>query len=177
MKRTIYLATSLDGYIAKKDGDIAWLNDFPNPEKSDFGFSEFLATQDAIVMGHKTFETVVSFKDWIYPIPVFILSTSLTSIPQDLQEKNIQILQCSPEEVLAKLKEREYENVYIDGGQTIQQFLKRDLIDEMIITKVPLLLGAGIPLFSELSLPLPFEHLITKVFSNGLVKSHYQRIR
>jgi dihydrofolate reductase len=175
MSNYIYIATSLDGYIARKDGNIDWLLEIPNPEKSDFGFSDFIRTIDAIVMGRKTYETVLAFSEWPYNKPVFVLSNTLQSLPQNLSDK-VEIIKGSPELVVDTLNAREYKNLYIDGGETIQSFLNENLIDEMIITKVPILLGEGIPLFGELIKEQKFAHLKTEVLINYLVKSHYNKI-
>jgi dihydrofolate reductase len=175
MPNYIYIATSLDGFIARKDGSIDWLLEIPNPEKSDFGFSDFIKTIDAFVMGRKTYETVLTFGAWPYNKPVFVLSNTLQSLPQNLSDK-VEIIKGSPELVVDTLNAREYKNLYIDGGETIQSFLNVNLIDEMIITKVPIILGEGIPLFGELVKEQKFAHLKTEVLFNYLVKSHYKRI-
>jgi len=171
----VYIATSLDGYIAKEDGNIDWLMNLPNPTQSDYGFSVFLERMDAIVMGRKSFETVLGFKEWFYPktLPVFVLSNSLKALP-DLPAK-VEIVKGELKNIIASLRSRGINNLYIDGGKTIQSFLKEDLIDEMIITRVPILLGAGIPLFDKNNRELEFEHTGTEVFNNILVRSRYVR--
>jgi dihydrofolate reductase len=174
MPNYIYIATSLDGFIARKDGSIDWLLEIPNPEKSDFGFSDFIRTIDAIVMGRKTYETVLAFNEWPYNKPVFVLSNTLQSLPQNLSDK-VEIIKGSPELVVNALNERQFKNLYIDGGKTIQSFLNENLIDEMIITKVPIILGEGIPLFGKLVKEQKFAHIKTEVLFNCLVKSHYKK--
>ena len=178
MANTVYIATSLDGYIAKEDGNIDWLMNIPNPEKSDYGFSEFLGRVDGIFMGRKTFEVVLSFPDWPYskPIPVFVLSNTWQTLPVKVSGK-AEIVSGELQRILAALKDRGINNLYVDGGNTIQAFLKEDLIDEMIITKVPILLGSGIPLFGKNELELAFEHVETEVINNFLVRSRYLRKR
>jgi dihydrofolate reductase len=170
----VYIATSLDGYIATSDGGLNWLLEVPNPEQSDYGFAEFIEGIDAIVMGRNTFETVVSFGVWPYERPVFVLSEHLKEIPGNLAGK----AELTSGEVLTlvqELRRRGYENLYVDGGLTIQSFLAVDMIDELIITRLPVVLGAGIPLFGELAEMLQFEHVGTEVYNNALVKSHYVR--
>lgn len=178
MANIVYIATSLDGYIAKEDGNIDWLMNFPNPEKSDYGFSIFLERLDGIIMGRKTFETILGFKEWPYakPVPVFVLSNSLIELPDKFQGK-AQIVKGELKAILARLADRGIKNLYIDGGLTVQNFLKEDLIDEMTITKIPILLGSGIPLFDRNCLELEFEHIETKVFNNMIVRSRYIRKR
>ncbi len=176
MKTFVYIAASLDGYIARADGSLDWLTSIPNPDKSDFGFAEFMNTIDAVVMGRNTFETVVTFKKWPYSKRVFVLSNSLQKIPDSLNSF-AELLQGNPIQILGTLGKRGYQNVYVDGGKTIQYFLGQDLIDELIITRIPILLGNGIPLFSTMKMELAFEHVKTEVYLKALVKSHYARKR
>jgi dihydrofolate reductase len=171
---TVYIATSLDGYIATTDGGLDWLNAVPNPDGSDYGYAEFIKDIDAILMGRNTFEVVRGFGAWSYTKPVIVLSHSLKHLPDDLEGK-VTIASGSPTELLAQCEARGLSNLYIDGGQTIQAFLQADLVDNLIITRVPILLGGGIPLFGELAQPLPLTHIATESFSNGLVQSTYRR--
>jgi dihydrofolate reductase len=175
MSNIVYIATSLDGYIADKDGGLDWLFAIPNPDNSDFGYGDFIKRIDALVMGRKTFDTVCGFDcDWPYTKPVFVLSNTLKSIPKEYERK-AELISGPLEEVVSTINEKGYKELYIDGGTTIQNFLKENLIDEMIITKVPTLLGGGTPLFGELSEHMNFEHVKTEVMLNSMVKSHYRR--
>lgn len=175
MKRIVYIATSLDGFIADSKGSIEWLNSYPNPDKDDLGWSDFINEIDAIVMGKNTFEKVVSFKiGWPYPQKGYILSTSLKEVPAEFADK-VEVIKGNPHEVTDLLCARDLGNIYIDGGTVIQQFLKEDMIDELIITRVPILLGAGVPLFSTLNSSLDFEHVKTEVLINQLVQTTYRR--
>lgn len=174
-KNTVFIATSLDGYIADKNGGIDWLHAIPNPENEDMGFVDLFNRLDAIVMGRTTFEKVLSFGiDWPYACPVFVLSNSLKKIPVGYEDK-IEIIHGSTRAVLEYVNGKGYNRLYIDGGSTVQGFLKEDLIDELIITKIPVLLGGGFPLFSEMDTTLEFEHVTTEVFLNQIVQSHYKR--
>lgn len=175
MKTTVYIATSLDGFIARKNGGIDWLFNIENPTNDDYGYSEFISGIDAIVMGRNTFEVVRTFNQWPYEKIVFVLSTSLKKIPDDLKDK-ASLLSMEPKQVLSHLSDLGYSNLYIDGGKTIQRFLRDNLIDEIIVTKVPVLLGDGIPLFGFLDKDVALKHIDTIVYPNGLVKSHYQII-
>lgn len=174
MPNIVYIATSLDGYIATPEGGVEWLNEIPNPEGSDFGWADFMARIDAILMGRKTFEKVLDFGNWPYQKPVFVLSTKLKVIPENLSEK-AEIISGGIHEVVADLNQRGYQALYIDGGTLIQGFLAEDLIDEIIITRIPILLGKGIPLFREQDQSLQFDHKKTEIFNDSLVKSHYVR--
>ncbi len=176
MANIIYIATSIDGFIAKKDGAIDWLFDIPNPDGSDFGFSDFIKNIDAIIMGRNTFELVLTFGNWPYNKPVFVLSKTLQSVPKNLTDK-VEILNDNPHSIIEELNSRKYFNLYIDGGKTIQGFLKQELIDEIIITRIPILLGDGIPLFCALTKEQKYEHIKTDIYNNALVKSYYKRLR
>jgi dihydrofolate reductase len=176
MSNIIYIATSIDGYIARKDGSIDWLMDLPNPDKSDYGFSEFIRRIDGIILGRKTFETVLEFDTWPYTKPVFVLSNSLDKLPGKFSGK-AEIIKGELRKIITALSNKGMDDLYIDGGKTIQSFLNEDLIDEMIITRIPVLLGSGVPLF-ETSIPeLKFSHTGTEVYNNMLVKSRYTRKR
>ena len=176
MSNFIYIATSIDGFIAENDGGIGWLEDIPNPDQSDFGFSDFLAKIDAIVMGRKTFEKVLTFKDWPYSHPVFVLSNSGLHVPDALIGK-ARVLAGRPREIVDTLAAQGYKNLYIDGGVTIQGFLKEDLIDEMIITTIPVLLGRGIPLFGSLPEKVKFSLDKSEILAGSMVKTYYRRRR
>jgi len=172
----VYVATSLDGFIATSDGGVDWLMEIPNPDQSDYGFAEFMSGVDALVMGRNTFETVLSFGSWPFTKPVFVLSRTLEGVPDDIVGK-AEIVSGPLSTLLAGLKERGYQNLYVDGGNVIQSFLAEDLVDEMIITRIPILLGEGIPLFGRLTKRLKFEHKRTELLNETLAKSYYVRIR
>jgi dihydrofolate reductase len=175
MKTTVYVGTSLDGFIARKDGDIDWLVKYQNKEVHD-SYNEFISRIDAMVIGRGTYEKVLSFPEWPYEKKVFVLSTSLKQIPGTLNEKAT-LVAMKPAELLNYLSDKGFSNIYIDGGKVIQSFLREDLVDELIITKVPELIGTGIPLFGYLDNDLRFEHIKTNIYSDGLVKSQYKRKR
>jgi dihydrofolate reductase len=176
MTTYVYIAQSLDGYIADKDGTVDWLNEIPNPENSDFGFAEFMDKIDAVVMGRNTFEQVMTFGLWPYNKPVFVISASLNQLQYEYAGKAY-LLNLKPIDIIEKLNNEGMVNLYIDGGALIQSFLADDLIDELIITSVPVLLGGGIPLFGKLGNALNFSHQNTEILNNTLVKSHYRRHR
>ncbi|MFT5821880.1 MAG: dihydrofolate reductase [Crocinitomix sp.] len=174
-KNIVFIAKSIDGFIAGKNGELDWLHAIPNPENNDMGFSDLMDEIDAIVMGKTTFETVLGFDiDWPYLKHVFVLSTSIKEIPEELKGK-VTLLSGSENEILNKIHERGYFKLYVDGGRVVQNFLKADLIDELRITTMPILLGGGFPLFNELVKPLQFKHLKTEVFLGQVVQSHYER--
>ncbi len=176
-KNIVFIAKSLDGYIAGKNGEIDWLHSIPNPDNDDMGYHQLMDEVDAIVMGRTTFETVCSFGgDWPYEKHVFVLSHSLSEIPDSLVGK-ISLLKGEPSNILRQIHDKGYSNLYIDGGSTIQQFLNEDLIDELRITTIPILLGGGFPLFGVLEQPLKFDLIESRIFLDQIVQSHYKRIR
>lgn len=176
-KNSVFIATSIDGYIADKSGGIDWLHAIPNPEGNDMGYIAFTEKIDALVMGRKTFETVCSFDmDWPYEKSVFVLSNSLTAIPEKYSDK-VFLVKGSLNDVLNHIHSKGFENLYIDGGSTIQSFLKEDLIDSMIITQIPVLLGGGTPLFGDLEIPQHFECVETNHFLGKISQSRFEKIQ
>ncbi len=171
----VFIAKSLDSYISDRNGKLDWLQKIPNHENNDMGYSDFIGNIDAIIMGRTTFETVCSFDiDWPYKIPVFVLSNTLKTIPEKFKDK-AEFINGSPAKIVTELNQKGYNRLYIDGGKTIQSFLKEDLIDELIITTIPVLLGGGSSLFSDLPNELNFKHIKTQLFLNEIVQSHYKR--
>ena len=176
MSNIVYIATSLDGFIADKNGGLDWLHSTPNPDNDDFGFADFMANIDALIMGRNTFEVVCGFDvDWPYNKPVYVLSSSLDRAPEALAGK-VEIISGSVSDIIDSLNKKGHHRFYIDGGKTIQSFMQADMIDEMIITRLPVVLGGGIPLFGSLESPLVLEHVDTRVLLNALVQSHYRCI-
>jgi len=174
---TVFIAKSLDGYISDRNGGLDWLHTIPNPNNEDMGYHKFMKRIDAIVMGRITFETVCSFGiEWPYKIPVFVLSRTLTNVDAVYKGK-AEFISGSPKEIIEKINQKGYNRLYIDGGSTIQGFLKEDLIDEIIVTTIPVLLGGGSRLFADLPQELKFAHVSTQVFLGEIVQSHYRRTR
>ena len=171
----VFIAQSLDGYIADKKGGLDWLQLVPNPEQNSMGFNETMSEIDALVMGKNTFETIQSFEGpWPYQKPVFILSNSLKATPSNLKNK-IQILNGGLSEILSQIHTLGYFKLYIDGANTIQQFLSEELIDEIRITTIPILLGEGTSLFGKLDLAQKWKHIKTEVFLDEVVQSWYSK--
>ena len=169
----VYIATSLDGFIARTDGSLDWLEELDDLD-NDYGFEEFISKIDALVMGRNTFETVLKFQEWPYNIPVFVLSTTLEELPEKFRGK-VEVLRGDPRDIVIQLNQRGFENLYIDGGETIQRFLKEGLIDEMIITTAPLILGEGIPLFNKLEGDIKFKCKDVEILNPYLVKHYYDK--
>ncbi len=132
---------------------------------------------DAVVMGRRTFETLIGFGvGWHYPKPGIVLSSTLKSAPEEFAD-HVQFASGTPSEIVQFAKKQGFENLYIDGGTTVQRFLREDLIDELIITEIPLLLGGGVRLFGELPQRLEFELVDTQVLLNQLLRKRYRRKR
>ena len=176
-KNSVYIATSLDGYIADEKGGLDWLDSTPNPNNLDLGYGDFMRQIDALVMGRTTFETVCGFDvDWPYQKPVFVLSNTLNEVPELYKGKAF-VISGDLKDILAQIHAKGYHQLYIDGGKTIQSFLKEDLIDEMILTTIPILLGGGHALFDRLSSPKQFSCVKSQVLLNNLVQSHFVRVK
>jgi dihydrofolate reductase len=131
-----------------------------------------MATVDALVIGRKTFETVLSFETWPYgEKPVFVLSTRpLGPAPGGAV---LERMSGPPADILSELAGRGIRHVYVDGGIAIQRFLEAGLIQRLIITRVPVLIGAGIPLFGPLQRDIALKHVATRHYATGLVQSEY----
>src|SRR5215217_2895797 len=159
MKASVFIATSLDGFIARQDGALDWL---PKGGGEPHGYDEFMATVDALVIGRKTFETVLAFDAWPYGTkPVVVLSTTLSElrVPDGAV---CEVMAGAPREIVTRLIQRGMKHLYIDGGVTIRGFLKAGLIQRLIITRIPVLLGSGIPLFGSLSRDVRLDHVATR---------------
>ena len=177
MTNIVYIATSLDGYISSADGSLDWLSTVPNPEGDDLGFGAFIQRVDAIVMGRLTFETVQSFGlGWHYPVPGIILSSTLTAVPDEFEGK-VTLTSGTPGAVVEFAANRGFHNLYVDGGTTVQRFLGADLIDEIVITEIPILLGGGDRLFGALGEHLKFKLVESNVLLGQMVKRRYRRDR
>ena len=169
VKASVFIATSLDGFIARANGDLDWL---PPGGGEPHGYDEFMATVDALVIGRKTFETVLTFDTWPYgEKPVFVLSTrTLGPAPLGAVKER---LSGAPAEIASQLAARGIRHVYVDGGITIQRFLQAGLIQRLIITRIPVLIGAGIPLFGVTERDIVLKHVATRQYASGLVQSEY----
>lgn len=175
VKCSVFIATSLDGFIARTDGDISWLT---NPaytiESEDFGIAEFYSLVDTLVLGRKSFETALGFPEWPYShLRVIVLSHKKPVIPPALVNK-VEYMTGSLMDVVQRLEITGSKNVYVDGGNTIQGFLSAGLVDNMTITTIPILLGSGIPLFGPLDHDIHLELLASHTYPNGFVQTKYK---
>ena len=173
MIASVFVGTSVDGFIARLNGDLDFL---PPGGGEPHGYTEFMASVDALVIGRKTFETVVAFPEWPYGNKrVVVLSTralDLSAVRGGVVER----MAGAPAEIIAKLAAGGARHLYIDGGITIQGFLRAGLIQRLVVTRVPVLIGEGIPLFGALPHDVHLRHVVTRQYPSGLVQSEYQVI-
>lgn len=167
---SVFVGVSVDGFIARRNDDLDFL---PEGGGEPHGYTEFIATVDAIVMGRKTFEKVLTFEAWPYGDKRVVV---LSNRPVDLSAAVggvVEQMAGSPEEIVSQLGRSGAHHLYIDGGITIQEFLRAGLIQRLIITRVPVLIGDGIPLFGSLPRDVRLRHVATRHYASGLVQSEY----
>lgn len=171
----VFVGVSLDGFIARPNGDLDWLMGEGGGDSAEYGYNEFIADIDVIVMGRRTFEKVLTLGKWYYgdkrvvvlshrPIDVSVAQT---------REGVVEQMAGAPSEIVSKLAASGASRLYIDGGITIQQFLRAGLIHRLIISRLPVLIGQGIPLFGSLSRDVLLRHIRTLTYPGGMVQSEY----
>ena len=175
IKASVFIATSLDGFIARANGDLDWLTGAESASTGqDYGSREFMDTVDTIVVGRNTFELVSTFDTWPYGGKrVVVLSSGPDEIPPRLVD-DVEWLSLPPRRLVERLAARGARHLYVDGGKTIQGFLNAGLIDELTITRIPILIGTGVPLFGPLDHDVSLTHIDTRHFENGFVQSKYR---
>lgn len=173
----IFIATSLDGFIAREDDSLDWLPQ-ENSTNEDTGYESFIEGVDGLIMGRSTFQTVLSFGNWPYKKPVIVLSKTLTQsdVIDELKEK-VRILNLSPKEVLEFTRKEGWKRAYLDGGKVIQSFLRDNLVEDIIITTIPVLIGTGKTLFGKLPKDIHLSLLNSQFFESGMTQNHYKIIR
>jgi dihydrofolate reductase len=170
VKASVFIGTSLDGFIARANGDLDFL---PSGGGESHGYDEFIATVDALVLGRNTFDKVLTFDTWPYgEKPVFVLSSRLLA-PAPLGAV-VERMSGAPTEIVSRLEARGIQHIYVDGGITIQRFLQAGRIQRLIITRVPVLIGVGIPLFGPVRRDIVLRHVRTRQYASGLVQSEYE---
>jgi dihydrofolate reductase len=173
LRASVFVGASLDGFIARPDGGLDWLPTDAEPH----GYDEFIASVDTIVIGRHTFETVLGFEAWPYGTRRVVV---LGSRPVDLAVATarggiVEQMGGAVAEIAARLAAGGAQHLYVDGGITVQRFLVAGLIDRLVITRVPVLIGQGIPLFGSLPHDVRLRHVGTRWFPSGLVQSEYER--
>ena len=171
MSVSVFIGTSVDGFIARVNGDLDWL---PEGGGEPHSYDEFIASVDALVIGRKTFEKVLTFDAWPYGDKRVVI---LSSRPVDLSAAVggvVEQMAGFPAEIVTQLAARGVHHLYVDGGITIQRFLRAGLIQRLVITRVPVLIGEGVPLFGTLPRDVRLHHVATRHYPSGLVQSEYQ---
>lgn len=171
---SVYIGLSQDGFIARPNGDIDWLTDNRYTiEGEDFGYQAFMDTVDVLVMGRITFEKVLTFGEWPYQNKsVLVLTQRKLELPESIRDR-VNVLSLPPAVLVEHAVEQGWQHIYIDGGQTIQRFLLAGLVNDLTLTRLPVLIGQGIPLFGPLTADVQLQHVETKTFPNGFVQSRY----
>jgi dihydrofolate reductase len=171
VKLSVFCGVSVDGFLARSDNSLDFLD---TGEQEPHGFEEFYGSVDVVVIGRKTFEVVLTFGKWFYGRkPVVVLSSRLLNF-SSVKGGVVEQMSGEPSEIVAQLQARGFKHAYIDGGITIQRFLAAGLIDRMVITRVPLLIGTGIPLFGPGPRDVSLRHVATRCYNGGLVQSEYE---
>lgn len=172
MRASVFVGTSLDGFIARANGAFDFL---PAGGGEPHGYEEFMATVDAMVIGRKTYEIVLGLEAWPYAAtPVFVLSSQpLAPAPA---AASVERLSGPPTAIVSQLSARGLRHIYVDGGITIQEFLRAGVIQRIVITRVPVLIGSGIALFGPIARDIALRHIATQQYASGLVKSEYEVI-
>lgn len=168
-KVSIYIASSIDGYIARKDGNLDWLQ-YVHPGDEDYGFKKFISTIDAVVMGRNTYEVVAGFDEWAYKDKrVIVLSNTLPKVRKEAELFSGQLT-----ELLAKLHAENIKHIWIDGGITVSRFLEAGLVDDITVSIIAMVLGSGIPLFSTMNREHSCRLISTQSYPCGLVQLRYE---
>lgn len=183
MKCSVFIATSVDSYIARKDGSVDWLHSAGNLEAemgsdADMGFANFMASVDCMIMGRKCMEMISSMnlseEQWPYgDTHIVVLSNTLDTPPENLKDK-VSLYSGDIADLMTGLEAKGFSHAYVDGGTTITEFLNQGLINEMIITKAPVLIGEGIPLFGKLNHSIKLIEASAKSFRNDFIQVHYK---
>ncbi len=173
---SVFCGLSIDGFIARPDGALDFLEGDGTAEMGDHGYEAFMAGIDALVMGRKTFEVVMGFGQWPFTKKVFVLSSGTVDLSTAFDRGgDVELLNATPEDVVEQLAARGFHSLYVDGGATVQRFLRAGLIDRLIVTHVPVLIGQGVRLFGALDHDFPLKLVTSRSFPGGLVQSEYVR--
>jgi len=174
MKVSVFVGTSLDGFLARPNGELDFL---PAGGGEAHGYDEFIVSVDTIVIGRKTFETVLAFESWPYGDRRVVVLSSRPVDPTAGGKGAVEHMSGPPAEIVSRLAASGARHLYVDGGITIQRFLRAGLVDRLTITRVPVLIGEGIPLFGTLERDISLRHVATRHYPSGLVTSEYEVAR
>ena len=171
MRASVFVGVSVDGFLARHDGSFDFL---PPGGGEEHGYEAFMASVDALVIGRGTFEVVLGFETWPYGDKRVVV---LSSRPLDLSKVRggvVEQMSGEPRDIVAKLDAQGVKHAYIDGGVTVQRFLRAGLIQRIVVTRVPVLIGTGIPLFGPVDADIKLRHVATRSYASGLVQSEYE---
>jgi dihydrofolate reductase len=171
MAGSVFIGVSVDGFIARPNGNLDFL---PPGGGEPHGYDEFMASIDALVIGRGTFEAVLSFPEWPYGKKRVVVLSSRPLDFSGVRGGNVEQMSGTPAEIVSKLAASGSQHLYVDGGITVQRFLSAGLIQRLIITRVPVLIGEGIPLFGKLPHDIKLLHVATQHYPSGLVQTEYQ---
>lgn len=174
MLASVFVGVSLDGFIARPNGDLDWL--MGSGESEGHGYEEFIATIDVIVEGRGTFEKVMTFDAWPYEKKRVVV---LSARPIELSAARarggvVEQMTGEPAEIVSRLESEGVGHIYVDGGVTVQRFLRAGLIQRITISRLPVLIGTGIPLFGQLDADIRLEHIATRQYKGGMVQTEYR---
>ena len=172
MKLSVFCGTSVDGFLARRNDTFDFLK---AGEGVPHGFTEFLKSVDVVVIGRRTFDVVRKLGHFeLYgKTPVVVLSTTPLEL-SSIREAKIEQMRGTPQEIVAQLEKRRFKHAYLDGGITIQRFLRDGLVDRITVTRVPVLIGEGIPLFGPVPGDIKLRHVRSRSYPGGLVQSVYE---
>jgi dihydrofolate reductase len=183
MKCSVFIATSVDGYIATEDGGVDWLHSAGNPDvdlgdEADMGFADYMANIDCMIMGRKCMEKISSFnlspEQWPYgDIRIIVLSNTIKEPPANLHGK-VEIYSGEITTLISNLETSGLKHAYIDGGTTITSFINLELINELCLTRAPILLGSGRPLFGKMKKQIKLEKALAKTYPNDFIQVNYK---
>ena len=174
---SVFIGVSFDGFIARPNGDLDWLMG-EGGDSAEYGYNEFIADIDAIVMGRRTFEKALTFDKWYYGAKRLVVLSNRSLDLSVAQERGglVEVMAGSPTEIVSKLAASGVRRLYVDGGITIQKFLNAGLIHRLIISRLPVLIGEGMPLFGSLPHDIRLSHIATRTYPGGMVQSEYHII-
>jgi dihydrofolate reductase len=174
MQVSVFVGTSVDGFIARRNGSFDFLDEGGG---EPHGYTEFFASVDALVIGRNTFEVVLAFPEWPYGDKLVVVLSSGKLDLSAVRGRHVEQMGGAPREIVSKLEAKGLKHVYLDGGDTIQRFLRDGCVHRMTITRVPVLIGDGIPLFGVVPRDIKLRHISTQAYTGGLVKTEYEIAR
>lgn len=171
-KIKLYIAASIDGYIARSDGDLDWLTKYPINPETNYGYDDFYKSIDTVIMGGQTYRDILNM-DFVWPYKdktTYVITRNSMGV-----KENIHFITENIVEEISKLREKKGQDIWlVGGGQLIAMLLASDLVDEMIITTIPVILGNGIALFPEQPKESQWELQDSMNYKNGVVQTKYK---